>query len=82
MHKDVFTLRQTMQEEDFEFHHYLDEIPPVVEFHEHPFYEVFFFLSGNVNYIIEGRTYKLRAVAILLTTSRVIARPEICTGTP
>ena len=49
MHKDVFTLRQTMQEEDFEFHHYLDEIPPVVEFHEHPFYEVFFFLSGNVN---------------------------------
>ena len=82
MHKDVFTLRQTMQEEDFEFHHYLDEIPPVVEFHEHPFYEVFFLLSGNVNYIIEGRTYQLRPGDILLTTSRDIHRPEIFPGKP
>lgn len=32
-----------MQEKDFEFHHYLDRIPPNVEFHEHPFYEIFFF---------------------------------------
>lgn len=82
MHKDTFTLRQTMQEPDFEFHHYYDQIPPVVEFHEHPFYEVFFFLSGNVQYIIEGRTYQLRPGDILLTTSRDIHRPEIQAGKP
>ena len=43
--KDTFTLRQTMQRSDFECYHYLNPVPPVVDFHEHEFYEVFFFLS-------------------------------------
>ena len=68
--KDTFTLRQTMQRSDFECYHYLDPVPPVVDFHEHEFYEVFFFLSGDVNYIIEGRTYQLRPGDILLTDIR------------
>lgn len=82
IYKDEFTLRQTMEERDFEFHHYLDLTPPDVEFHEHPFYEVFFFLSGDVNYIIEGRTYQLRPGDILLTSNRDIHRPEITRGKP
>ena len=53
-----------------------------VEFHEHPFYEIFFFLSGNVNYIIEGRTYQLRPGDILRTSSRDIHRPVITPGKP
>lgn len=80
MHNHVFTPRQTMRQPDFECYHYLDTVPPVVDFHEHPFYEVFFFLSGDVRYTIEGRTYQLRPGDILLTGSRDIHRPDVRPG--
>lgn len=83
MHKDIWTDRQVMLgESDFEFYHYLDNTPPEVEFHQHPFYEVFFFLDGIVNYTIEGKTYKLRPGDVLLTNSLDIHRPEIFPGRP
>ena len=71
-----------MTERYYEFHHSYNEIPPVVEFHQHPFYEIFFFLSGDVTYIIEGRSYKLRPGDILLTSSSDIHRPDIRPGRP
>ena len=74
LHKDEFSQRQTMIRSDFECFHYLDSFPPNVEFHEHEFYEVFFFLSGNVSYNIEGRTYLLRPGDILLTDNQDIHR--------
>ena len=80
MHKDKFTLRQTMLQADFECYHYFDLAPPVVDFHEHEFYEIFFFLSGNVLYTIEGRTYQLRPGDILLTNNRDIHRPDVRPG--
>jgi len=83
MHKDIWTDRQVMLGESaFEFYHYLDDTPPKVEFHQHPFYELFFFLDGNVNYSIEGKTYHLRPGDILLTNSLDIHRPEILPGRP
>lgn len=83
MHKDIWTDRQVMLGESaFEFYHYLDNVPPKVEFHQHPFYELFFFLGGNVNYTIEGKTYMLRPGDILLTNSLDIHRPEIAPGKP
>ena len=75
--KDIFTLRQTMERQDFECYHYYDPIPPVIDFHEHEFFEVFFFLSGDVSYVIEGRTYQLRPGDILLTDNRDIHKPDI-----
>lgn len=83
MHKDIWTDRQVMLGESaFEFYHYLDNDPPEVEFHQHPFYELFFFLNGDADYIIEGKIYKLRAGDILLTNSLDIHRPEIRPGKP
>lgn len=82
MYKEKFDPRQTMTERYYEFHHTYNEIPPDVEFHQHSFYEIFFFLSGNVNYIIEGRSYKLRPGDILLTSSSDIHRPDISPGKP
>lgn len=79
---DEFTLRQTMEDNLFECHHYLDRVPPKVEFHEHAFYEIFFFLSGDVSYIVEGRTYQLRPGDILLTNNQDIHRPDIRPGKP
>ena len=82
MYKERFNPSQIMTERYYEFHHSYNEVPPVVEFHQHPFYEIFFFLSGNVTYIIEGRSYKLRPGDILLTSSSDIHRPDIRPGRP
>lgn len=82
MYKEEFNPSQFMTERYFEFHHSYNETPPMVEFHQHPFYEIFFFLSGNVNYIIEGKNYSLRPGDILLTGSRDIHRPDIHPGKP
>ena len=82
MYKEAFNPSQIMTERYFEFHHNYDELPPFVEFHQHPFYEIFFFLSGNVNYIIEGKNYKLRPGDVLLTSSSDIHRPDIHPGKP
>lgn len=79
---DTFTPRQTMEDGLFECHHYLDRVPPQVEYHEHEFYEIFFFLSGDVSYIIEGSTYQLRPGDILLTSNEDIHKPEVRAGKP
>lgn len=80
--QEEFTLRQFMVERYYEYHHYINTTPPSVDFHQHPFYEIFVLLSGNVNYIIEGRTYKLRPGDILLTSNQDIHKPEIFSGKP
>ncbi len=82
MAKDIFADRQVMLDPYYEFYHYCDEIPPTVDFHQHSFYEIFFFLSGNVNYSIEGKIYRLRPGDILLTNNLDIHRPEISPGKP
>ena len=83
MHRDIWTDRQFMLENTpFEFYHYLDNSPPKVSFHQHPCYELFFFLGGNVNYSIEGKTYALRPGDILLTGSHDVHRPEVLPGKP
>lgn len=82
MYKEEFNPSQIMTERYFEFHHTYNEVPPTVEFHQHSFYEIFFFLSGNANYIIEGKNYALRPGDILLTNSSDIHRPDIRPGRP
>lgn len=82
MYREEFNPIQTMTEKYFEYHHTYNETPPLVEFHQHPFYEIFFFLSGNVTYTIEGKSYKLRPGDILLTNSSDIHRPDIQEGKP
>ena len=38
MYKEEFNPSQIMTERYYEFHHSYNEDPPVVEFHQHPFY--------------------------------------------
>lgn len=77
MYIEEFTQRQIMTERFYEYHHYRNDGPLTVDFHQHAFYEIYIFISGDVNYIIEGRTYKLRSGDILLTNNSDIHRPEI-----
>lgn len=78
--KDLFTGRQIMVHDDFEFYHFENREPVAVDYHDHDFYEVFLFLSGNVDYIIEGRTYSLRPGDILLTGMQELHKPVIRHG--
>lgn len=65
---------------DFEFYHYKDEPHLEVEFHSHDFYEVYFYVSGNVTYIIEGKVYSLKPGDIILINNKEIHRTVIDPG--
>lgn len=62
---------------DFEYFHYIDKSTMEIDYHNHDFYEVYFFISGKVTYIIEGRSYKLKPGDILLIHNHQLHKPII-----
>ena len=77
-----FTQRQTMDAPFFELYHYYDTSPPEVDYHFHDFYEVLLFISGDVTYSVEGKSYLLRPGDVLLTHPQDIHRPFVASGKP
>lgn len=75
-----FTDRQHMVKTDFEYFHYKDKPHTLVHYHSHDFFEIYFFISGNVSYIIEGKTYKLRSGDILLINNSEFHMPIVEEG--
>ncbi|HBQ64338.1 MAG TPA: AraC family transcriptional regulator, partial [Clostridiales bacterium] len=75
-----FTDRQTMTAGDFEYFHYRDDPHLEVKYHNHDFYEVYFFISGKVTYTIEGKSYRLRPGDLVLVNNRELHRPEVEPG--
>ena len=75
-----FTTRQYMKSNDFEFFHYKDDPPQEVSFHNHDFYEIYFFISGNASFIIEGKYYYLKPGDIFLINNREIHKPFLEEG--
>ena len=72
-----FDSRQTMRSKSFEVFHYRDKNPESVTLHYHNFYEIFFFLSGRVDYRVEGRNYRLEPGDILLIAPQALHQPAI-----
>lgn len=70
-----FTDRQKMHRSSFEVFHYRDENIKEVALHHHDFYEIYFFLSGNVSYNIESRSYRLSPGDILLISPHELHQP-------
>lgn len=70
-----FTSRQKMSRNTFEIFHYKDGTAQEVALHHHDFYEVYFFLSGNVSYNIESRSYRLSPGDILLISPHELHQP-------
>ena len=64
-----------MVNKDFEFFHYIDDSLMEVEYHNHDFYEIYFFLSGKVTYIIEGKSYSLKPGDIILINNKDLHKP-------
>lgn len=71
-----FSPNQEMSRRTLELHYNLDMESPYVEFHAHPFYEIYFFLEGNLqSYVVGGRSYQLRSGDILMMPPGVPHHP-------
>lgn len=64
-----------MQRGTYELFHYRDHHLKEVALHHHDFYEIYFFLSGSVRYIVESHSYQLSAGDILLISPLELHQP-------
>lgn len=70
-----FNTRQKMNRNTFEVFHYRDDHMQEVALHHHDFYEIYFFLAGNVSYNIESRSYLLTPGDVLLISPNELHQP-------
>ena len=70
-----FDPRQEMHVDTFEVFHYKEPRPEGVEVHHHNFYEVYYLLSGQVEYWVEGRIIQLKPGDLLLISPMELHRP-------
>lgn len=69
-----FDPRQYMSRTDFEVFHSQDPQAPDIDLHHHDFYEVYMFISGQVEYRVEGHMYQLEPGDILLISPMELHR--------
>lgn len=62
---------------DFKLFHLKDKTKKEFDYHYHEFNKIIVFLSGNVTYIVEGKTYHLKPYDILLVNNHDIHKPII-----
>ncbi|MBE6799088.1 MAG: helix-turn-helix domain-containing protein [Ruminococcaceae bacterium] len=70
-----FDPRQNMNGSSFEIFHYLDPKTRHLEAHYHDFYEIYFFIDGDVDYWIDGSLYHLVPGDILLINPTELHKP-------
>ena len=70
-----FDPRQYMRTNTYEVFRYKDAKPKEVALHHHDFYEIYFFMSGNVQYNIESRTYLMTPGDLLLISPMELHQP-------
>lgn len=63
--------------QDFRFFHITDQSDKTFDYHYHEFNKIIIFLSGNVTYLIEGKSYKLKPWDILLINNHDVHKPII-----
>ncbi|MCR5545977.1 MAG: AraC family ligand binding domain-containing protein, partial [Lachnospiraceae bacterium] len=72
-----------MKHSEFEIHHRRDDINSYhpsqekqpIQLHHHDFYEVYYFISGNVDYLVENKTYHLHPGDLLLMSPLELHQP-------
>ena len=68
-----------MRQNDIEIYHYRDSAPCGVTLHNHDFYEMYFLLDGEMDYLVSGCRYTLSRGTILLIAPGELHRPDIQT---
>ena len=69
--------KQGYLKEDFRLFHLKDREQRVYESHYHDFLKITILLEGNVNYVVEGRSYSLCPYDMVLVNRGQIHRPEV-----
>ena len=67
---------------DFKIFHLTDQISTEFEFHYHEFHKITIFISGNVQYFVEGKTYPLEPYDIVLVNRNDIHRVQVDPSLP
>ncbi|WP_242860852.1 AraC family transcriptional regulator [Defluviitalea phaphyphila] len=62
---------------NFEIFHYQNTKLKEVKLHHHDFYELYFFISGDVTYYIEGKIFSLKPGDIILINSQELHQANI-----
>lgn len=75
-HISSFNERQTMKSIDFEIFHYYDASPCNVKLHHHDFFEIYYLISGSMDYIVEGNRFTLLPGNMLLISPLDLHRPD------
>ena len=82
--KEIITTKwkssQLMSKKDFEVNLYRDKYFKTVEMHSHDFYEVYCFIGGSVDYIVEDGLYRLQAGDVLLIPPNYLHQPNVKDG--
>jgi len=66
-----------MINDDFELYHYLDKTIRSVRLHHHDFYEIYFLISGEVDYYIEGEIHHLNSGDLVLIDTTELHQVKI-----
>lgn len=64
-------------ENDFKMFHILDSKRKDFAYHYHDFNKIIIFISGNINYSIEGKNYSLKPYDIVLVNAGEIHKPTV-----
>ncbi len=75
-----FDPQKSMHSQTFQIFHYRDTKPVNTQVHYHDYYEVCCFLSGDIEYWVEGRTYRLKSGDILLLNPSELHRHIVNKG--
>lgn len=63
--------------DNFKIFHIKDKKDIAFEYHHHDFNKIIIFISGDVNYFIEGKSYKLKPWDILFINNNEIHKPQV-----
>lgn len=69
-------------QEPFRLFHLKDSVKRVIDLHYHDFYKMLFFYSGNVTYMIEGKSYVLEPGDVVLVNRNDIHKPTVDFSVP
>lgn len=72
-----FLSRQHMLTGEYEIYHYRDTGMATVRPHHHDFFECYYFLHGNVTFLIEGKAFDLKPGDIILVNSSELHQAAI-----
>ena len=75
-----FDARQKMSRKNFEIFHYKDAKINSVDIHHHDFYEIYYFLGGDVSYLIDGKKYKLNVGDLVFIGPQTLHQPIVNSG--